>query len=130
MTRWIRLGVSVTTPSPGHITNFKNLEVAWTFRPDSPCGQSRSAPSKRAPCRPSGGFLPEEVIDFTPAIKAEAQKVLSQYTIGPLFTPPITRGYEGKIGRLRSLDHAGLRRRKCECLWITRQRVRPVAGKT
>ena len=30
--RWIRLGVSVTTPSPGHITNFKNLEVAWTFK--------------------------------------------------------------------------------------------------
>lgn len=46
------------------------------------------------------GFSLDDVIDFTPAIKAEALKVVSQYKIGPLFTPPITRGYEGKIGTL------------------------------
>ena len=62
------------------------------------------SPTQPFPTRPPAyerqGFLPEEVIDFTPEIKAEAQKVLSQYKIGPLFTPPITRGYEGKIGTL------------------------------
>ena len=46
------------------------------------------------------GFSLDDVIDFTPAIKAEALKTVSQYKIGPLFTPPITRGYEGKIGTL------------------------------
>ena len=38
------------------------------------------------------GFLLEDVIDFTPALKAEALKIVSQYKIGPLFTPPITQG--------------------------------------
>jgi quinoprotein glucose dehydrogenase len=46
------------------------------------------------------GFLLEDVIDFTPALKAEALKIVSQYKIGPLFTPPITRGHEGKTGLL------------------------------
>jgi len=46
------------------------------------------------------GFSADDVIDFTPEIKAEALKVQSQYKIGPLFTPPITRGYEGKVGTL------------------------------
>jgi quinoprotein glucose dehydrogenase len=46
------------------------------------------------------GFLADDVIDFTPALKAEALKVVSQYKIGPLFTPPIARGDEGKIGLL------------------------------
>ncbi len=30
------------------------------------------------------------MIDFTPELKAEALKIVSQYKIGPLFTPPIT----------------------------------------
>jgi quinoprotein glucose dehydrogenase len=46
------------------------------------------------------GFLLEDVIDLTPALKAEALKIVSQYKIGPLFTPPITQGHEGKIGTL------------------------------
>jgi quinoprotein glucose dehydrogenase len=46
------------------------------------------------------GFLLEDVIDFTPEIKEAALKIVAQYKIGPLFTPPITRGYEGKIGTL------------------------------
>ena len=46
------------------------------------------------------GFLIDDVIDFTPALRAEALKIVSQYKIGPLFTPPITKGYEGKIGTL------------------------------
>jgi quinoprotein glucose dehydrogenase len=46
------------------------------------------------------GFLESDILDFTPALKAEATKVVSQYKIGPLFTPPIARGEGGKIGTL------------------------------
>src|SRR6185295_11223828 len=46
------------------------------------------------------GFLAEDVIDFTPELKAEALKIISNYKIGPLFTPPITRGQDGKAGLL------------------------------
>ena len=42
------------------------------------------------------GFLEADVIDFTPELKAEALKIVSQYKIGPIFTPPITRGDDGK----------------------------------
>ena len=46
------------------------------------------------------GFLIDDVIDFTPELKAEALKIVSQYKIGPLFTPPIEKGQDGKIGTL------------------------------
>ena len=46
------------------------------------------------------GFLEEYVIDFTPELKAEALKLVSQYKIGPVYTPPITRGEGGKAGLL------------------------------
>ena len=42
----------------------------------------------------------DEVLDFTPELKAEALKIASQYKTGPLFTPPIPRGHEGKVGTL------------------------------
>jgi quinoprotein glucose dehydrogenase len=46
------------------------------------------------------GFTEDMVIDFTPELKAEALKIASQYKLGPIFTPPITRGHEGKLGTL------------------------------
>ncbi len=46
------------------------------------------------------GFLESDVIDFTPELKAEALKMISQYKIGPIYTPPITRGDDGKDGLL------------------------------
>jgi quinoprotein glucose dehydrogenase len=46
------------------------------------------------------GFLEEYVIDFTPELKAEAMKIVSQHKIGPIYTPPITRGQNGKAGLL------------------------------
>ena len=62
------------------------------------------SPTQPFPTKPPAyerqGFMPEEIIDLTPAIKAEAEKIVAQYKTGPLFTPPITRGYEGKIGTL------------------------------
>ncbi len=46
------------------------------------------------------GFLEEYVLDFTPELKAEGLKLVSRYTIGPVFTPPIVRGEGGKEGLL------------------------------
>lgn len=38
------------------------------------------------------GFGPEDVIDFTPEIKARALEALAPFTVGPLFTPPSAKG--------------------------------------
>jgi quinoprotein glucose dehydrogenase len=40
------------------------------------------------------------VLDLTPELKAEALKVVSQYKIGPIYTPPIVKGEGGKLGLL------------------------------
>ena len=46
------------------------------------------------------GFLLEELIDFTPELRAEAMEIVSQYKTGPIFTPPIVRGDSGLLGTL------------------------------
>ena len=46
------------------------------------------------------GFLEEYIIDFTPELKAQGLKLLQQYKVGPIFTPPIARGEGGKVGTL------------------------------
>lgn len=62
------------------------------------------SPTQPFPTRPPAferqGFLEDFVVDFTPEIKAEALALVSKYKIGPLFTPPIVRGENGKAGLL------------------------------
>jgi quinoprotein glucose dehydrogenase len=62
------------------------------------------SPTQPFPTRPPAferqGFSEDYVIDFTPELKAEALKMVRQYKIGPLFTPPIARGEGGKLGTL------------------------------
>jgi quinoprotein glucose dehydrogenase len=38
------------------------------------------------------GLTESDLIDFTPALRAEALELVKQYRIGPLFTPPSVRG--------------------------------------
>jgi len=62
------------------------------------------SPTQPIPTRPPAfernGFSADYVLDFTPELKAEGLKTISQYKIGPVFTPPIARGEGGKIGTL------------------------------
>jgi quinoprotein glucose dehydrogenase len=62
------------------------------------------SPTQPIPSRPPAfernGFSEDYVLDFTPELKAEGLKAISQYKIGPVFTPPIARGEGGKIGTL------------------------------
>jgi quinoprotein glucose dehydrogenase len=48
------------------------------------------------------GVTPENVIDFTPELHAEALKLLSRYKLGPVFTPPPLSKAEGPIASFRS----------------------------
>ncbi len=62
------------------------------------------SPTQPFPTKPPAferqGFIEDYVIDFTPELKAEGLKILQQYKLGPLFTPPIARGEGGKVGTL------------------------------
>jgi len=42
----------------------------------------------------------DELIDFTPELRAEAIKIASRYKMGPLFTPPVVSKPEGPLATL------------------------------
>jgi quinoprotein glucose dehydrogenase len=62
------------------------------------------SPTQPIPTKPPAygrsGFSLDDVIDFTPELKAQALQIISKYKIGPLFTPPVVSKPEGPLGTL------------------------------
>lgn len=62
----------------------------------------KTSPTQPFPTKPPAfelqGVQEKDLIDFTPALKAEAMKIASQYKLGPIFTPPVARNQDGKLG--------------------------------
>ncbi|HYB93398.1 MAG TPA: PQQ-binding-like beta-propeller repeat protein [Vicinamibacterales bacterium] len=46
------------------------------------------------------GVTVDDLIDFTPELRAEAIKLASMYKMGPIFTPPVVSKWEGPRGTL------------------------------
>jgi quinoprotein glucose dehydrogenase len=46
------------------------------------------------------GMSVDDLIDFTPELRAEAVKLVSRYKLGPLFTPPVVSRWEGPLGTI------------------------------
>jgi quinoprotein glucose dehydrogenase len=46
------------------------------------------------------GVSTDDLIDFTPELRAEAIGIVSRYKLGPLFTPPVISKWEGPRGTL------------------------------
>ena len=53
------------------------------------------------------GFAVDDLIDFTPELRAEGLKVASRYKLGPIFTPPVVSKPEGPWGTLTMASAAG-----------------------
>jgi quinoprotein glucose dehydrogenase len=47
------------------------------------------------------GLAVDDLIDFTPALRAEAVKAIEKYRIGPVFTPPVVSQADGPIATLQ-----------------------------
>ena len=62
------------------------------------------APTQPFPTRPPAydgqGLTVDDLIDFTPELRAEAVKLVSRYRLGPIFTPPAVSRLEGPIATL------------------------------
>lgn len=73
--------------------------------PASKVPGEKASPTQPFPTKPPAfdrqGVTEENLIDFTPELKEEAKKILSDYEIGPLFTPPIVAGQDGKKGLMQ-----------------------------
>ena len=46
------------------------------------------------------GVTVDDLIDFTPELRAEAVKLVSRYKMGPLFAPPVVSRWEGPLATL------------------------------
>jgi quinoprotein glucose dehydrogenase len=46
------------------------------------------------------GVAIDDLIDFTPALREEAVKLVARYKIGPIFTPPVVSKWEGPLATL------------------------------
>ncbi len=55
--------------------------------PGERTAKTQPFPTLPAPFEPQG-LRDEDLIDFTPALKAKAREIISQYRYGPLFIPP------------------------------------------
>ncbi|MDX1489895.1 MAG: hypothetical protein R3332_01300 [Pseudohongiellaceae bacterium] len=72
-------------------------EPVWPI-PERPVPQEGALPGEKLsptqpfPTKPPAfarqGFSPDDLVDFTPEIRAEAEAILADYKYGPLFTPP------------------------------------------
>ena len=62
------------------------------------------SPTQPMPTKPlpygRSGFSLDDVIDFTPELKAQALQTISKYKIGPIFTPPVVSKAQGPLGTL------------------------------
>ena len=64
------------------------------------------SPTQPFPTRPPAydrqGISTDDLVDFTPELRAQAVKAIERYKIGPLFTPPVASKLEGPIATLTS----------------------------
>jgi quinoprotein glucose dehydrogenase len=73
--------------------------------PPSTVPGEKSSPTQPFPTRPAPfdrqGIGVDDLIDFTPALRAEALEVIKRYRIGPLFTPPVLSNADGPLATLQ-----------------------------
>ena len=64
----------------------------------------KTSPTQRFVTKPPAfdrqGVSLDDLIDFTPELKAEGAKVASQYKLGPIFTPPVVSRWGGPLATL------------------------------
>jgi quinoprotein glucose dehydrogenase len=71
----------------------------------------KTSPTQPFPTKPPAydlqGFSVDDVVDFTPELKAEAVKVVSKYHLGPVFTPAVVSKPEGPYATLAMATAGG-----------------------
>ena len=91
-----------------YVLNRETGEPIWPFeeRP-APKGDTPGewySPTQPVPTKPplydGLGLTTDDLIDFTPQLRADALKAIEKYRIGPMFTPPSVSKAEGPIATL------------------------------
>jgi quinoprotein glucose dehydrogenase len=74
--------------------------------PGEKTSQMQPFPTK-PPAYDRQGSSVDDLIDFTPELRAEALKLVSRYKMGPIFTPPVVSKLEGPLGTLAMAVNSG-----------------------
>ncbi len=73
--------------------------VAGSAVPGEKTASTQPFPTKPPPFQRQG-VSPADLLDFTPELRAEAERIAERYTLGPLFTPPTVVEKGGNRGTL------------------------------
>ena len=79
-----------------YVFNRETGEPVWPIEerpvPQSTVPGERTSPTQPFPTKPPPfdrqGLTEDDLIDFTPELRAEALRIMDQYVTGPIFTPP------------------------------------------
>jgi quinoprotein glucose dehydrogenase len=88
--------VALTKQGWAFVFDRETGEPVWPIEertvPPSDVPGERASPTQPFPTKPAPfdlqGVTREDVIDFTPELRAEALEILEHYRIGPIYTPP------------------------------------------
>ena len=97
--RPIKAVVQLTKQGFAFVFDRATGEPVWPIEerpvPTSDTPGERTAPTQPFPTKPAPferqGVTADDLIDFTPELRAEALELVKQYKIGPLFTPPAVK---------------------------------------
>src|SRR5437764_1565380 len=101
--RPIKAVVQLTKQAFAFVFDRTNGKPVWPIEerpvPQSDVPGERTARTQPFPTKPPAfdrqGVSVDDLIDFTPELRAEAVKLASLYKLGPIFTPPVVSKWEG-----------------------------------
>src|SRR5947209_4465304 len=91
-----------------YVFNRTNGQPIWPI-PERPVEQStvpgeKTSATQPVPSKPPAydrqGSSIDDLINFTPELRAQAVQLASRYKLGPVFTPPVVSKWEGPLGTL------------------------------
>ena len=98
------------------VLNRETGEPIWPIEerpvPQSSVPKEKTSPTQPFPTRPlpfdRQGIAVDDLIDFTPGLRAEALEVIKRFRIGPMYTPPVLSDAGGPLATLQvPADHGG-----------------------
>ena len=106
--REIKAVAQITKQAFTYVFDRATGEPVWPIEerpvPASTVPGEQAAPTQPFPTRPvpfdRQGVSEDDLLDFTPELNAEARRIASEYRLGPLYTPPIVAGADGRRGLL------------------------------
>src|SRR3989454_7101920 len=91
-----------------YVFNRTNGQPIWPI-PERPVEQStvpgeKASATQPVPTKPPAydrqGSSINDLIDFTPELRAQAMQLATRYKVGPIFTPPVVSKWDGPLGIL------------------------------